>query len=49
MAGEPGQQQPERDRAEEVGKYGGEEENALTLPTLRAGPLPFPPPLAGEG
>ncbi len=45
----PGQQQPERDRAEEVAEYGGREGDALTLPTLRAGPLPFPPPQAGEG
>jgi hypothetical protein len=42
VPGEPGQQQPERDRAEEIPENGGGEGNALTLPTLRAGPLPLP-------
>ena len=44
-AGEPGQQQPERDRAEEIAEYGGRS-GMLTPDALRR-PPPIPSPDSG--
>jgi hypothetical protein len=50
VTGEPGHQQPERYRAEEVTDDGGEKErHGGPAPRLFPRPLPNPPPRAREG